>query len=490
MIKDRGKNMFFFVAAILARSPLDTKTQPGLTRSSPFMKHARGVRQRLGIKKDDAPRSHGAKFLSSMRAAGKLSADEVCTAAKASCLDAASSSTTPPADIRRMARARATQLRKTNKGSRIDTRNTSRNLQRVIRKHSKLPPVYMAQCPIWDTKLNKQIYENVAFCPPHEVLDAIMLDMCEDEYCSFDASQSGVKESLEAWGERVHMDVRGKKIACFELWGDAAPFNAHDSLFLLVWTLLSGSHRDRYWFCGIPKTRMCQCGCYMRHTMDAAFAVLAWSFRAFLSGFYPRTDHNNRPFLKGWRAHMAGKPLRVFGALVAKNGDWQWHKAIIGLCGWRGEGPSKRICFKCPAGFNGDCPPFDFTDNACWRARPVVMSQFLAAVSIPGAVSISTVRSTRLLCNHDNIGLDAYRMLGRCSVREWKLYVGAVLASAWFPYWCEWQRRLLQAAGDDDHDVQTVGFAATLHWPDSDDDSTIDDKGASNGTQRVQWQVL
>ena len=53
---------------------------------------------------------------------------------------------------------------------------------------------------------------------------------------------------------------------------------------------------------------------------------------------------------------------------MATRGDWQWMKSTLGLCGWSGEGPSGRMCWKCKACFDGSIPPFDFTSQARWKS--------------------------------------------------------------------------------------------------------------------------
>lgn len=92
---------------------------------------------------------------------------------------------------------------------------------------------------------------------------------------------------------------------------------------------------------------------------------------------------------------MAGKHMRVRGALLAQLGDWAWCKMGLGLCGWRGEGPSKRICWLCLGCLGGDYPAFDFRSEARWRtalfdmrshwAQTFARDAFVSAIwGIPG----------------------------------------------------------------------------------------------------------
>ena len=163
------------------------------------------------------------------------------------------------------------------------------------------------------------------------------------------------------------------------LWGDSATFNNRDSLHLLTFTVLSGWCRRRFWICGFNKRLLCQCGCYGRCTYDGIWLVIAWMFRALLAKRHPTRDHLDRPFPAGsHRARAARKGALRFGAgCIAQCADWQWFKAVLGLRGWRGEGPQKHCCWICGAGFNDVHNCFDFSRTAAWRATRTTMQQFL-----------------------------------------------------------------------------------------------------------------
>ena len=71
-------------------------------------------------------------------------------------------------------------------------------------------------------------------------------------------------------------------------------------------------------------------------------------------GECPSQDHKNRPFPAGTARAAKAKAkqeLRLGGACIAQYGDWQWFKAVLGLRGWRGEGPERNICWVCGSGF-------------------------------------------------------------------------------------------------------------------------------------------
>jgi hypothetical protein len=156
--------------------------------------------------------------------------------------------------------------------------------------------------------------------------------------------------------------------ACISLWGDNAPYSARskDSVFLLTWRLLTGRKRDRLWALALPKKHLGACGCFGRRSFDAAFVVLAYSFRALLAGSYPMKDRMGDYFqANSWRGQMAGQRLRIRGACLAKPGDWAWLKQIVGLCGWK-EGRGRCCCWLCSASFTSGSYD-DASLQADWR---------------------------------------------------------------------------------------------------------------------------
>ena len=187
------------------------------------------------------------------------------------------------------------------------------------------------------------------------------------------------------WGAHLGVDTTEGHWACMSVWGDSAPFSAKasDSVFLLTWRLLTGCHRKRYWIFAVNKRRLCACGCFGRHTMDAAFQFLAWSFRALSSGRYPRHDHKGEPFApSSWRGKVAGQSLRIRGACVAKTGDWAWLKQVVGLIGWN-DGSRRSCCWLCNARFVAGSYD-DASLAAEWRTSPVDMPAFWVELSTSG----------------------------------------------------------------------------------------------------------
>ena len=111
-------------------------------------------------------------------------------------------------------------------------------------------------------------------------------------------------------------------VAVLGLWGDSAPYNTRDSLFLCLWNVLSGLHHLRYWFTAFPKRVMCACGCKGRHTMATVWSVLHMCLMALLTGKSPGHRHDGTAFADSnfandkARAKRAGKNLRMRGGLM------------------------------------------------------------------------------------------------------------------------------------------------------------------------------
>ena len=326
-----------------------------------------GVKQRLGITKalrEGARRTVLGQFLVDSYRAGALTSHRFREGARA-----ASSSA---GDVGALVSASLDNVRRRRDKEKPDTRHDARTVQRFLNKHAVLGTPYLAQVPMWDDSIGRQTMQNLKVYPPHETLDALVGPGCEEEWGSFDESQGGFLRSLREWADRLHVTLAGNHWLCLALWGDSAPFNKRDSLYLLTHRVLNGRHRRRVWIAALSKRYLCACGCYGRHTFDALFDIVAWSLRALLAGTWPHFDHQGRPFAESdWRYHKAGQPFRFRAALIAKCGDWAWHKQILGVRGWAGN----LNCWLCESAMGER----DFSVNAPWRNTTVDMATFLAA---------------------------------------------------------------------------------------------------------------
>ena len=328
-----------------------------------------GARQRLGIlrelraKKERTPLG---AFLVGAYQEGSLTSRELREGARA----AASSA----GDLGGLV-SRSMDNTRTRKGkTKPDTRSDARVVHKVLRKRSCLPTPYITQIPLWDAERNCQVMRDLAVFPPHESLDALVPPGKEGEWTSFDHSQQGFREELRSWGDRLGLsrDAMSGHWMCVSIWGDSAPYTKRDSLFLLTLRVLNGQHRRRIWGAALSKRQLCDCGCHGRHTFDALFEIFAWSMKALLVGKWPNADHMGRPFQVGdWRRDKANTLLRFRAAMIAKCGDWSWHKQVLGMRGWG----QHHNCWLCQSRL-GDR---DFTTSAAWRATPATMSAFVSS---------------------------------------------------------------------------------------------------------------
>ena len=378
-----------FTSRWAARAPLSSffgiccRSLVGVHSSSLMPPPGRGYRQRLGLPSGSSSNSASSSsvsavtnFLSGQYKSGRLTAKEFAEGARAECEDTEA----PNPVASRVAAAAPTKKYRTNAGERLDTRNTSRGIQRAFKSRSKgLPEAYTFSCPLWDVTGATSVDEEVSMILPHDLMDNLP-EGSEFEYCSYDATQQGLYTDLREWGYRTEVDIDdGVPTAGLALWGDAAPYQARDSIYLLVLTILSGQHRMYYWLSCFTKRRTCACGCQGRHTFDMLFKVLAWSFRACMANRHPSVDHMGQLFdASSPRGRQAGQPIRARAALLRFLGDWAWMKQSLGLRGWRAEGPQRQICWRCAASVSGSCPCYDFSPAAAWQSARIDMSKFWA----------------------------------------------------------------------------------------------------------------
>jgi len=81
------------------------------------------------------------------------------------------------------------------------------------------------------------------------------------------------------------------------------------------------------------------------------------------------------------------RKTRVRGGVVQSRGDWAYYKATLNLCGWQGEGPDARVCWKCHADF-GSVPFYDASLGALWRRTLVThVGHMTGALSNDGYIS-------------------------------------------------------------------------------------------------------
>ena len=98
--------------------------------------------------------------------------------------------------------------------------------------------------------------------------------------------------------------------------------------------------------------------------------VLCWSCTALAAGAWPSTRHDGVPWASSPfpEDRTRGKEdVRLPRAAVLEiRGDWAHFKQVLGLCGWSGEGCTRRVCWVCLAN-KTNLPYTDPSLHAPWR---------------------------------------------------------------------------------------------------------------------------
>ena len=331
-----------------------------------------GLRQRLALDGDDA--DPAAEFLRRVYTTGKLAASDIARGARAFVAGSAGSSSDT---VDRLAKAAPHKERNCKQGAQAgDTRNCSRGVRRALAKSSanrSLPPVVRIEIPLWSRERGACEHGPVAFLLPHLVLGRVESG-AENGYCSIPADCPALEGDIERWATRSGISLdSGPPVAALSLWGDGAAYDLHDSLNLIILSILTGSHVRRYWVCGVGKRDLCRCGCGGRHSYESILSVLAWSLRAAAAGRHLSIDHMHKPLERNtYLGKLSSKSIRVRGALVAMQGDWDYYKKS-GLVrpAWRRPNEEDIMATREP------CPAFDFTDNADCRASRVTLELYM-----------------------------------------------------------------------------------------------------------------
>ena len=176
-----------------------------------------------------------------------------------------------PADVQALAGI-SRKAQRVRKGKlRVDSRHHSREVTKVLEDSSEtVVPCYYADATLWKEDKNQKTISKIAYMPIHEVLDHEVVVGEEHTWCSLDG-ESGFQEDLDEWKQRVNFNVVTSLIMLLALWGDSAPYTKKDSLYLLVYTVLSGMHRKKLWFVACGKRQLCRCGCFGRCTFALFF---------------------------------------------------------------------------------------------------------------------------------------------------------------------------------------------------------------------------
>ena len=251
------------------------------------------------------------------------------------------------------------------------SRNSASTVYRELRPACRLPPTYTRDIWMHDAVKNEATLQPISILPIHEmvhtVLDESWLDFLPDQY--------DTRRNLSDFGKEHGIDTSVGLWALLGIWGDSAPLSKRDSLYLVTFRVMNGRHRRRIWVAGLRKSKLCQCGCFGRHTFNEIFLMIAWSFQALLCGRFPAKDHAGCSFVSKkdqWRLDMLKVKLLCKAFLDDLFGDWQFHKQVVGVRDWTGHGTDGKMRWLCDGGLYGSCIDgshdcYDTSIDASWR---------------------------------------------------------------------------------------------------------------------------
>ena len=260
--------------------------------------------------------------------------------------------------------------------------NAQKALLTKLNHHAAAPPLYQAEAPMWDKHTNASVRGFLYFLLPFEVLDCVIPGGCVPEWCHL-PDGSALQARFDNWARKLGITDKSN-FAKLGVWGDAAPYTKRGSVYLLLFSVLCGTQHMRYWIIVFTKDVTCQCGCYGRHTFETAWSVMNWALQHMLTGIRPAVRHDGVAFQDSsligdrWRFKRQQEcpQLRCKACCLQFRGDWAWHKQALGLCGWKGEGNDKRVCWKCGANLT-DCPFTDASLQAKFRQTISTTTGFL-----------------------------------------------------------------------------------------------------------------
>ena len=247
---------------------------------------------------------------------------------------------------------------------------------------------------MWDEVNSCPIKDDAHFLLVHEELDAEYAGVPPSDLCEVEPA-SKMERRMAAWREAC--DFGEGPATGFGVWGDAGAFSSRDSLYILLWNVITcqsiALRNKRNPFVCFSKRGMCKCPCMGRHTIDDCLRVMGYCWCVLKAGVYPLVRDDGVPFKN---SNKVGDSLRaawgaarrktlVRGGPVQERADWAWRKSALGMNGWKQEGPNRRVCFKCHASKSGTHPFTDPSRSATWRGTCVETYLFLHIALSTGA---------------------------------------------------------------------------------------------------------
>ena len=84
----------------------------------------------------------------------------------------------------------------------------------------------------WDAQADRPILGRLYFLLPIEILASLITEVDVAEWCEFALDQGDLLNVMTAWCER--MGIIPLHVLAMGLWGDSAPYDANDSLYLFL----------------------------------------------------------------------------------------------------------------------------------------------------------------------------------------------------------------------------------------------------------------
>ena len=262
-------------------------------------------------------------------------------------------------------------------------KNTARDIKRKLQKRNTAPPLYARKIPFWNPKTCVQYEDTMYFQLPHETVDALVDEGIDVTTLPED---SPLNDTRERWRKKANDIAPNSPIAVIQAWGDSAVMTVRDSIYVVLFSLMSGNWKTRVVFGAWSKKLACGCGCYGRHTFDAIWSVFGWSLAILRTKIWPTHRDDGVAFEDStqvgdkWRAARAieMRVLNCWGACLNVCGDWQFYKQVFALCGWKAEGFLKCCCFRCKAN-KGKLNFRDGTMGAKWRNTIITHLAYVTA---------------------------------------------------------------------------------------------------------------
>ena len=227
--------------------------------------------------------------------------------------------------------------------AKVNKVHATRDLRRKLAKRSQWPQLYYAPVRVYDKTLDAQVTVQLPMLLPHELIGRLADVGSREALLSREGLSLETLQHVRTAALELGLDE--KEVLPVGLWGDGVPFNwdRSESLEIISINLPGAGGQLRLPITAIPKKYIIK-----ETTWDDVFKVVSWSFRCLLSGEYPSTRHDNKPFGAGEkkRNQLKGTPIGVIGLLAEVRGDWAFFKEAFRFPGWA---ENEGCCYRCRA---------------------------------------------------------------------------------------------------------------------------------------------